>query len=103
MPHIFVSTLFRLENGPCIVGDSKSDPDLMKYLGAEAKQEKGQLFTIWETKLLPRVVLDLLELKGYKLVSTSGVGQTFVTTMFKPPANKDETIEDQVARIKTGY
>ena len=36
-------------------------------------------------------------------MSTSGVGQTFVTTMFKPPANKDETIEDQVARIKTGY
>jgi len=83
MPYVFVSTLFRLENGPCIVGDQNSDPDLMKYLGANAKKETGQLFSIWETNLLPRQVLDKLEIKGYKVISTSGVGQTFVITLHK--------------------
>eukprot|EP00088_Acartia_fossae_P015671 TRINITY_DN18625_c0_g1_i3.p1 TRINITY_DN18625_c0_g1~~TRINITY_DN18625_c0_g1_i3.p1 ORF type:complete len:106 (-),score=4.74 TRINITY_DN18625_c0_g1_i3:223-501(-) len=92
MPYIFVSTLFRLENGPCIVGDQNSDPQLMKYLGAESKRENGQLFSIWETKLLPRDVLNKLELKGYKVVSTSGIGQTFVITLFKP-CQQDEIQE----------
>jgi len=33
-----------LECGPCIVGDEKSDPELMAFLDAEKKQEKGQFF-----------------------------------------------------------
>ena len=39
-------TICRLEAGPCIVGDEKSDPQLMQYLDAVKRQEKGQFFTV---------------------------------------------------------
>ena len=72
------------------VGDEHSDPALMKFLGAELKQETGQFFKVaerksnqdqerkwqkvkfpqvWETALLPRQVLDKLEMKGFKVGS----------------------------------
>ena len=38
----------------------------------------------WVTDLLPREVLNLLSSRGYKVISTTGVGQTFVATLFKP-------------------
>ena len=105
MPHILVTTQIRLEAGPCIVGDEHSDPELMKYLKAEQRRENGQFFKVnshllgylffhhlllqqvWETKLLPREVLDLLELKGFNVVSTTGIGQTYVVTLHKPLAS----------------
>ena len=46
MPYMLVTTQIRLEAGPCIVGDEKSDPDLMKYLEAELRQENGQFFQV---------------------------------------------------------
>lgn len=41
MPYVLISTQIRLENGPTVCGDEKSDPKLMKYLGAELVQESG--------------------------------------------------------------
>ena len=84
MPYILVTTQIRLEAGPCIVGDERSDPELMKHLKAEQRRENGQFFKVWETLLLPREVLDLLEQKGYNVVSTTGIGQTYVVTLQKP-------------------
>ena len=84
MPHILVTTQIRLEAGPCIVGDERSDPELMRDLKAELRREKGQFFKVWETLLLPREVLDILEQKGFSVVSTTGIGQTFVVTLQKP-------------------
>ena len=46
MPYILVTTQIRLETGPCIVGDEKSDPEIMKYLEAEQKREAGQFFKV---------------------------------------------------------
>jgi len=66
-----------------LVGDANSDPELMQYLGAEKKRETGQFFTVWETPLLPREVLDLAELKGYSVEQTTGIGQTFAITLHK--------------------
>ena len=110
MPHILVTTQIRLEAGPCIVGDEHSDPELMKYLKAEQRRENGQFFKVnchhcqgylffyhlllqqvWETKLLPREVLDLLELKGFNVVSTTGIGQTYVVTLQKPLASNAQS------------
>ena len=107
MPHILVTTQIRLEAGPCIVGDEHSDPGLMKYLKAEQRRENGQFFKVnchligllifvllqqvWETKLLPREVLDLLELKGFNVVSTTGIGQTYVVTLQKPLASNAQS------------
>ena len=56
----------------------------MKYLKANQRRENGQFFKVWETELLPREVLDLLETKGYNVVSTTGIGQTYVVTLQKP-------------------
>ncbi len=83
MSYVFVSTQIRLESGPCRVGDESSDPDLMAHLEAELVKERGVNFSYWQTELKPRQVLDRLAAKGYRLVSSTGVGQTFVATLFK--------------------
>ena len=64
MPYILVTTQIRLEAGPCIVGDERSDPELMKHLKAEQRRENGQFFKVWETMLLPREVMDSMEILG---------------------------------------
>ena len=101
MPYILVTTQIRLETGPCIVGDESSDPEIMQYLQAQQKREAGQFFKVrislvfltgfifcylkvWESKLVPRQVLDKLEAIGYSVVTTTGIGQTFVVTLHKP-------------------
>ena len=90
MPYVLMTTQIRLEAGPCIVGDEKSDPELMRYLKAEERRENGQFFKVWETKLLPREVLNLLEMKGYFVVNTTGIGQTFAVTLHKPISNQEQ-------------
>ena len=39
--------------------------------------------SFWLTDLNPRVCLNLLADEGYRVVDTTGVGQTFVVTLFK--------------------
>ncbi|XP_033625983.1 GTP cyclohydrolase 1 feedback regulatory protein-like isoform X2 [Asterias rubens] len=81
MPYIFVSTQIRLECGPTICGDEHSDPELMNYLGAKLVKQMGNNFTEWRTEYLPRLVLDLLEERGYKVIASTGMGQTMVWTL----------------------
>ncbi len=38
---------------------------------------------IWQSKLSIREVMNKLDEKGYQVVSTAGIGQTFVATMYK--------------------
>jgi hypothetical protein len=40
MPHLLISTKIRLEPGPTIVGDERTDPEVMEYLGAKLFHEK---------------------------------------------------------------
>lgn len=37
----------------------------------------------WQTDLSPRVVLNLLESKGFVLIGTTGIGQTYVATLHR--------------------
>jgi len=37
----------------------------------------------WQTNLRPRLVLERLFRRGYRLLHTTGIGQTFVATLFK--------------------
>ncbi|KFM72873.1 GTP cyclohydrolase 1 feedback regulatory protein, partial [Stegodyphus mimosarum] len=85
MPYVVISTQIRVENGPTVVGDEKSDPDLMKYLGAELITQLGNDFKEYRCSDPPRVILDKLELKGYKVIAMAGIGQTCVWTLGKPP------------------
>ncbi|KAJ9578256.1 hypothetical protein L9F63_005526 [Diploptera punctata] len=68
MPYVLITTQIRLENGPTIVGDEFSNPELMSYLGAVKKIEPGNNFSVYVANLPPRLILDKLELRGYKLV-----------------------------------
>lgn len=83
MPYMFVSTQINLDSGPTCVGDSDSDPELMRYLQAEKITELGKSYSSYRTKLMPRLVLDLLEEKGWKVVTCTGIGQTCLWTLHK--------------------
>ncbi|XP_037072424.1 GTP cyclohydrolase 1 feedback regulatory protein-like [Pollicipes pollicipes] len=81
MPYLMISTLIRLESGPTIVGDENADPELMAFLGAEKKNEVGNDFQVYQCADCPRVVLDKLELKGWKVVAVTGASQTIIWTL----------------------
>lgn len=49
----------------CSVGNRKSDPELMRFLGATRRS----LESVYEVKAAPNVVLERLETKGYRIVS----------------------------------
>ncbi|KAG8188550.1 hypothetical protein JTE90_007158 [Oedothorax gibbosus] len=85
MPYIVISTQIRVENGPTIVGDGDSDEELMEYLGAQLTQQLGNNYSEYICKDAPRVVLDNLELRGYKVIAMAGIGQTCIWTLHKPP------------------
>ncbi|KAA0711603.1 GTP cyclohydrolase 1 feedback regulatory protein [Triplophysa tibetana] len=83
MPYILISTQIRLETGPTMVGDEYSDLAVMNYLGARKTSMLGNNFSEYHVDEPPRVVLDKLEKRGYRVVSMTGVGQTLVWCLHK--------------------
>lgn len=81
MPYMIVSKQINFDVGPTYVGDSKSDPALMAYLKADLKTHPGNNYACYQTALVPRVVLDMLEEKGWEVISSTGIGQTCVWTL----------------------
>ena len=82
MPYLLISTAIRLENGPTIIGDEKLDQSITKYLGAELVQTAGNPFKEWSVPDPPRIVLNKLECLGYRVVGTTGIGQTAIWTLY---------------------
>ncbi|ETN79515.1 putative GTP cyclohydrolase I feedback regulatory protein [Necator americanus] len=72
---MLISTQIRLQTGPTFVGDGDSDKYLMERLQARPSQQLGNEFVAscmeYITPLSPRLVLDLLEKEGWKVVQTS--------------------------------
>ncbi|XP_072481527.1 GTP cyclohydrolase 1 feedback regulatory protein isoform X1 [Notamacropus eugenii] len=83
MPYLLISTQIRMEVGPTMVGDEFSDKELMGYLGATKRHVLGNLFWEYYVNDPPRIVLDKLEVRGYRVVSMTGVGQTLVWCLHK--------------------
>ncbi|XP_003747578.1 GTP cyclohydrolase 1 feedback regulatory protein [Galendromus occidentalis] len=83
MPYVLISTQIRLENGPTIVGDADSDPELMEFLGARRIRQLGNNFFEYSSASPPRKVLNKLEEKGYHVVAMTGIGQTCVWTLHR--------------------
>ncbi|KAG9344837.1 hypothetical protein JZ751_010526 [Albula glossodonta] len=83
MPYILISTRNRLETGPTMVGDEYSDPDLMNHLGARKTYVLGNNFSEYQVDDPPQVVLNKLELIGYRVVCMTGVGQTLAWCLHK--------------------
>ncbi|KAM9065354.1 GTP cyclohydrolase 1 feedback regulatory protein isoform X2 [Sarcophilus harrisii] len=83
MPYLLISTQIRMEVGPTMVGDEFSDKELMGYLGATKRNMLGNNFCEYYVNDPPRIVLDKLEVWGYRVVSMTGVGQTLVWCLHK--------------------
>ncbi|XP_055879337.1 GTP cyclohydrolase 1 feedback regulatory protein-like isoform X2 [Biomphalaria glabrata] len=92
MPYVIISTQVRLDIGPTVVGDEWSDPELMEYLDAALIKQLGNNYAQWRTNDAPRVVLEKLELRGYKLAAMAGVGQTCIWTLHKEPSLKEKAL-----------
>ena len=84
MPYMIISVQIRSEKGPTLCGDEGQDPALMSAIGATITQEAGQTFKHYVCADPPRIVLDRLEGQGYKVVSSTGCGQTLIWTLHKP-------------------
>ncbi|XP_073247739.1 GTP cyclohydrolase 1 feedback regulatory protein-like isoform X2 [Porites lutea] len=97
MPYVLISAQIRLAIGPTMCGDEWADPEVMKYLNAELIHTFGNNFKEYICSDPPRVVLDKMEKIGYKVIASTGVGQTIIWTLFKPDgdAQNGETASDR--------
>ena len=73
MPYLLVTTQIRLEAGPCIVGDEKSDPELMEFLQAKMRQENGQFFKVNNS------ISNFEEVSYHYYLLYKGLGNRFTT------------------------
>lgn len=79
--YVLVSTQIRIENGPTIIGDADSDPQMMSLFDAKLESRMGNNFAEFVTSWPPRKVLNKFASFGYRVVCMAGIGQTCVWTL----------------------
>lgn len=79
---LILTTEINVRTGPTTVGKEGSNPDLMEKLGATLKRSNSALGkTFWESPNDINEVMQIAKRLGYKLGSTTGLGQTFIVVM----------------------
>ena len=82
--YLILSTEINTRNGPTFMGNENSNADLMCQLGGELKSSKSDLQSkVWENTLDIAQVMEIAKAIGYRLASSSGIGQTLVVIMEK--------------------
>ncbi|KAK0407938.1 hypothetical protein QR680_003683 [Steinernema hermaphroditum] len=89
--YVLISTQTRLECGPTMVGDADSDPELMYFLEAKKVVRLGNRYAEYVTDLHPRIVLNRLGERGFRVVGMAGIGQTCVWTCVRDPQPSNST------------
>ncbi|CAL1543562.1 unnamed protein product [Lymnaea stagnalis] len=93
MPYVIISTQIRLDVGPTVVGDEWSDKELMDYLDATLIKQLGNNYSAqYRTDDAPRIVLEKLEKRNFKLIAMTGVGQTCIWTLHKELSEKEKIL-----------
>ncbi|KAK3598997.1 hypothetical protein CHS0354_007450 [Potamilus streckersoni] len=72
----------------------------MQYLGAVSMKTLGNNFIEYRTNDPPRIVLDKLEKRGYRVLSTAGIGSTFVWTLHKEDGPSKLSADDNNMNIR---
>ena len=89
--YLILTTELNVRTGPTIVGKEGSFKDVMEKLGGELKDSKstlGQFF--WESPHDIGEVMQKAKQLGYKLTSTTGLGQTFIAVMELQPVKTEK-------------
>ncbi|XP_042203442.1 GTP cyclohydrolase 1 feedback regulatory protein-like [Homarus americanus] len=83
MPYMIISCEFKMETGPTYVGDGLSDAALMAELEAKIIKDPVKSNSIkYSTQWAPRCVLNFLEKKGWQVITSAGVGQSCIWTLY---------------------
>lgn len=84
MPYVLISAQTNLSTGPTVCGDERADAWVMEYLGAMLEFKKRNDFGEYTSLDPPCVVLNKMDRIGYRVVASTGVGQTIIWTLYKP-------------------
>ena len=80
--YLILTTEINMRTGPTLVGKEGNSQELMEKLGATLKESNSSLGkTFWESPKEVSEVMHRAKQLGYKLISTTGLGQTFIVVM----------------------
>ena len=82
--YIILTTEINVIRGPTFIGNENSDSVLMKSLGGELKPSSSTLGSHrYECSDDITTMMNKASKLGYKVVGTTGLGQTFIVTLEK--------------------
>ena len=79
---LILTTEINVRSGPTVIGNETADPEMMKSLGGVLKSSTSTLGSkIYEAPHDIAVVMEKAKIAGYTVISTTGLGQTFIVTL----------------------
>eukprot|EP00049_Salpingoeca_infusionum_P010654 m.184103 g.184103 ORF g.184103 m.184103 type:complete len:89 (-) comp14709_c0_seq6:163-429(-) len=79
--YIVISVENNMSQGPTFCGDASSDKELMAHCEATLHKDLGDPFQEYLSQLPPRIILNKLAEKGFRVINSAGTGQTLTWTL----------------------